>query len=504
MAFTRTMNSRYTPNVGNVPAFGTAGTWTHSYQWSIDSVTVTGGGNHFPLPGSYNVNYPDGRRINFANRSPLPSGNTDIDFRGPLGVRDRFEQLSGSATECYVRLPDGGRIWFHANVTTSGTTATYAFVLRGIIDPYGQITNVSYSGNVTTVTEPAGRWIQIVNRNATSSEGLTADIVVDHITGSDGRTVYYYYAPYTTANGTHYTSLTTVRYFADATFDATYTYQPGNTDPNTRPLISTCTDPMYNGPMWKIAYDFKPNGTNGDGSTVPYGQIWHEKHPNGTIVSTLTVNAPGSRMETRGDGPSRTFTYNTYRLKTSTDFKGVVASQDYDNNYYLQAVHDRNGNTTSYSSNELNGGIKQITYPSTGIASYNYGGQNCADPDNQDQYNKYWLCQDGDGTIYNRDTNKQVIKATHSYIATAPLLFSTVTWKESFTYNNFGQVLSHTLSDSGADAGTSENYTYDGSGRPTAYWDATHAGPCSSNRVVSVRFLRSCRRNNRRTWHHIW
>src|SRR5947207_15985931 len=32
LAFTRTMNSRYTVGSGSAPAFGQSGTWTHSYQ----------------------------------------------------------------------------------------------------------------------------------------------------------------------------------------------------------------------------------------------------------------------------------------------------------------------------------------------------------------------------------------------------------------------------------------------------------------------------------------
>src|SRR5712692_8514059 len=73
LAFTRTMNSRYT--VGVPTPFGPAGSWNHSFGWSIDSVTVSSG-----RPTSYSVNYPDGRRIIFSNSS-------DPDFRGPLGVR---------------------------------------------------------------------------------------------------------------------------------------------------------------------------------------------------------------------------------------------------------------------------------------------------------------------------------------------------------------------------------------------------------------------------------
>ena len=40
LAFTRTMNSRYTAGGGNAPAFGAAGTWTFSYQWTIDPITA--------------------------------------------------------------------------------------------------------------------------------------------------------------------------------------------------------------------------------------------------------------------------------------------------------------------------------------------------------------------------------------------------------------------------------------------------------------------------------
>jgi RHS repeat-associated protein len=473
LAFTRTMNSRYTAGAGNTPAFGTAGTWTHSYQWSIDPVTVASG-----LPTTYNVNYPDGRRISFQHRT-LPTGENDPDYRGPLGVRDRFEKLTTGATECYVRLPDGGKVWFHATITTGGGNTTYTFSLKGIIDPYGQQTLVTTSGNTTTVTEPAGRTLQIITRNATSAEGNTSDIVVDHIVGSDGRTVYYYYTAYITANQTRYTSLTSVRYFGDATWDATYTYQAGNIDPNGRPLIASGTDPMFDGSLWKVAYDFKPAGTNADGSAVVYGQIWRVKNWEGTIVSTLTVNAPTStgpsRTETRGDGPSRTFVYKTYRLKTATDFKGVVASQDYDNDFYLQAVTDRNGNITNVRvDNALTGNIGLITYPipgdvspsgkATQVNNIYYNSQDACGC-NQDNNNRYWLgfVKDGNGTnidAYFRNPNR-----TLSYV----IYYDGTT--DVYTYNSFNQILTHRNR-----RAYTETYGYDPAvpSRVSAYWDAAH------------------------------
>jgi RHS repeat-associated protein len=475
LAFTRTMNSRYTVGVGNLPMFGAAGSWTHSYQWTIDAVTVKKTGS-VGLPVGYNVNYPDGRRISFSN-----TGTSDNDFRGSAGVRDRFEELAAGATECYVRLPDGGKIWFHANISTTISagiyTTVYTFTFKGVIDPYGQTTTITYPADGSlTVTEPAGRTIKIFYKT-----GPVGDTVVDRVTGSDGRTVTYNYTTYTTANGTRYSSLSSVRYFGDPQWDATYTYQAGNVDPNGRPLIATCMDPMFDGPLWKVAYDFKPSGTNADGSAVVYGQLWRVKHPNGTPVSTLLINqSPGSgwssRTETRGDGPSRTFTYHGYRLQTATDFKGVTASQGYDSNNYLASVTDRNGNSTGFACNNFNGEIKVINYPNGQQATYDYGGSSCPDPNNQDDYNKYWLYQGADGTTYLRDTSKQVTSATYNY--TDPLVSPPphLGWTETFSYNNFGQILTHVqyTQTPPFPNGPSEVHTYDSAGRVTAYWDYAH------------------------------
>ena len=58
-------------------------------------------------------------------------------------MRDRFEHLSDiSPNNCYLRLPDGGKIWFRA--TWHGPPAdNWTFTFKGIIDPYGQTTLVT-------------------------------------------------------------------------------------------------------------------------------------------------------------------------------------------------------------------------------------------------------------------------------------------------------------------------------------------------------------------------
>ncbi len=474
LAFTRTMNSRRIAGLPN--EFGKAGNWRHSYQWSIDPAPVTKTGS-VGRPTAYNVNYPDGRRVIFSNRN-----TGDPDFRGVAGVRDRFEQLTGSATECYLLLSDGGRVSFHAFVQTTVSngiyTSVYTFRLTGIIDPYNQKTSIGYPDDLSMlVTEPTGKWLKLFYRKITSgTEGVVGETVLNYVQGIDNRKVYYTYVAYVVGT-TRYTSLAGVKYFPDSNgnnpeYTATYTYQNGNVDPKGPPLISTCEDPMFDGPMWKIAYQFVAYA-----SGVVNGQLFREKNPNGTVVSALNViNA--TRTEVRGDiladgnYPSRTFIYNGYKLKVATDFKNVSATQTYDANNYLSSVTDRNGNSTTYVSNPLNGNPDHILYPISndivppGVQTkvhYLYGSSDCADPNNRDESNPYYVCSEktGNETVaktYFRDASKRIIRI--EYLDNR---------NEYFNYNTYGQIVNHTLRNGGI-----EQYFYGAYSRVTAYWDAEH------------------------------
>ena len=50
-------------------------------------------------------------------------------------------------------------------------------------------------------------------------------------------------------------------------------------------LLWTCDDPMYPGPMKRIAYEYKPGGpsdpNNPDGTSPVYGQILRERYWDG-------------------------------------------------------------------------------------------------------------------------------------------------------------------------------------------------------------------------------
>src|SRR5256885_3821820 len=117
----------------------------------------------------------------------------------------------------------------------------------------------------------------------------------------------------------HY--LTRVDY-DDGTY-ASYTYQTANVASNppttgtalkAYQLIKTCNDVRYAGPMSQIEYQFEQAG---DSSSVAFGQVKAEKNANThQVVSQVQyptlAGQPGStafqtRVETRGDGFSRTF-----------------------------------------------------------------------------------------------------------------------------------------------------------------------------------------------------
>ena len=487
LAFTRTMTSRYITGLST--EFGPTGSWRHSYQWSINTETTNGG-----RPGRYVVNYPDGRQITFSN-----TGSGDPDWRGQPGVRDRFEHLTATDTvNCKLVLPDGGKIWFQAYHPNNNANK-WAFTLHAIVDPYGQTTSIwygTYLGQpIMSIQEPVqgptARWLHILYRTITdTSQGHYGDVVVDHIDASDGRVVSYGYQAYVTPNGTRYTSLHQVRHFGVQWWDSFYSYQnsngrypDGTPNPNDRPLIKTCIDPLFDGPTWMIAYSFPVANV--------YGKLESEKYYDGqnigAAVSTTSNPSQYVRTETRGDNPEgtgipqRTFTYNgtnnspTYGLWKVTDFKGAIAKQTYSSSTgYLATTVDRENNTTTYQCKWKGGAVNNITSATPGnvippgtptVVDYRYGGDSgCSDPNNNDPDNPYYVCNVINGPSYERFSSKQVKKITYP-----PTQAGTAT--EEFTYNQFGQVRTHKMRN-----GYTESWTYDANNpsRVSEYRDGEH------------------------------
>src|ERR1700730_17029859 len=464
LAFTRISNTRYTAGLG--AEMGDAGGWRYSYQYSIDA-TYTKSGS----PKNYTVNYPDGRRIVFDNKN----SGSDPYLRSKPGVRDRLQLVVDSSGNgnCYLLKPDGGKFGFSVapGPANESSTILFIFTFRGIIDPYGQITTITHPADGTTViTEPAGRWIKLYY----SAYGI------DHITASDGRSVTYSYTMYYTHGSfpRGYVTLTGVTYFGDPTLHATYAYKPDNTSsPDGPPLLGTCDDPMYAGPMKKIKYLYHTYSNNTP--TGVYGEIRSEKSAGDDVVSTLSVDSTNRRSERKGDNNSRGFIYDsTGIIKSWTDFRGKTTAQTHDANGFLSSVTDRNNHLTNVVCDPVSSLVTRVTYPTTpgdtppgtpaGAISYTYGWASCPDPNNRDVNNPYYLYgmtdEGGHTTIYLRDASKRVTQINYPDGGT-----------ESFTYNGFGQILTHRLL-----AGGLETYTYDSRGLLTEYRDAYHLATVDS------------------------
>jgi hypothetical protein len=174
------------------------------------------------------------------------------------------------------------------------------------------------------------------------------------------------------ANGQHVIRkmLTGVAY-GDNT-SASYTYRTDNvpdhptTPPYTfkfAPLLEKCNDKRYNGPMRQIFYEYDNGG--------PHGAIQKERqtNANGPLVSRIEPDIPlvtgwlpEQFTETRGDGPTRTFTYTPFHvgvqnpqepdlcldvennnppqqmLTDYTDFQGHTTHIGYDSHWYINSV----------------------------------------------------------------------------------------------------------------------------------------------------------------------
>jgi RHS repeat-associated protein len=448
LAFTRTMNSRYTVTADQTQ-FGPSGSWRHSYQWTVEPVVFqkSDSTKWTAMPTTYTVNYPDGRYLSFS------AASGDTHFRGGPGISDRFQQLSGTGGgDCFLILPDGGKVWFQADVdreVVEGTqivTSTFTFQLMGIYDPYGQLTTVGDLGDgCLTIKEPAGRTLKLYYIQTP----WNGDVVIDRVVASDGRTVKYNYGGYQPAGATTYTSLSNVQYLDNngaSYVQAIYAYQPNNVVSNGRPLISWAIDPMYNGPMWAIGYTFVPSFAGG-----VYGQLQSENYLDprtgtvGQVVSSLSANG-NSRTETRGDGPSRTFNYSGGKLVSYTDFKGQTSSISYDGNGFISAFTDARGKTTSMLRDSLVGALTVLTHPDTEQSTQGYVYWTANDA-------PYYLQIRGDErghlTYFTRDQNNfeltRIDYPNGSY--------------ETFTYNNFGEVLNHRMPNDGV-----ETRFYDGRG----------------------------------------
>ena len=469
LALVRTANSR-TPSA--TEWFGYAGGWNHNYNWMMEDSPP--GAQSF-RPARYTVNFPDGRVETFravtwdtAAYRVRPGPDTPTQSSSS-GLRDRLEPLNPpSNMYAYLILPDGGKVKFQATQHSSNGQYYYKYKATAIIDPHGLETTFTYEvvGNglrrLTRVTEPAGRYLQF---SYATANGPRISQVTEYIAGVARRTVQYYYT---------YRMLDRVVYYNNANWTARYQYTASNIGQGLPPLLWTCDDPMYPGPMKKIGYVYR-TANNPDGNTAVYGQIQSENYYDGTTigaaVSTLTVGEANpinhnKRKETRGDGAMRTFIYSgAGQINWASDFMGHSAQQHYDaTTKYIDYVVDRKGNRTDYTTNQITGNVTQIQFP---LTQGDTPGQNQRPTVNYTYTNNYYLNtvqgENGEITTITRGTNNRVTRIDYpdgGY--------------ETFSYDpsHFYQLQSHRMV-----TGGTETFAYDGRHRLQYYSDPYHSNP---------------------------
>jgi RHS repeat-associated protein len=451
LALVRTANSR-APSTTEV--FSWSGGWNHNYNWILEDSPLG------PIsPKSYTVEFPDGRVEKFRAVSWNPAENyyrvrPGLDTpaqTGSSGIRERFVPLSNGY--CYLILPDGGKVEFQAAQHTSGGQYWYKYHVTAIYDPHGLKTTIASEvvgrqslRRITQVTEPAGRYLQFAYLSPSGPK-------ISKVTASDGRAVQYYYA---CCNNW---ALDHVVYYGQWT--ARYQYTNSNIGGELPPLLSTCDDPMYAGPMQKIAYIYRTSD-NYPGNHPVYGQISSENYFDGTTVgaavSTLAVgvpnNNPVNRKETRGDGATRTFIYNgagAGYLAWASDFMGHQSSQTYDAKKYINSITNFNRIETDYTCDPITGNITQIKFP---LTQGDTPGQSQRPTVNYTYTNNYYVhtiqgeAGPAQTTTFGRDGNNRVIRIDYpdgGY--------------DTFGYDagHFNQINNHRMT-----TGGTESWTYNG------------------------------------------
>lgn len=381
-------------------------------------------------------------------------------------------------------LVDGGKVEFRH---PPGSLSGYDLLPKAIVDPYGQRTTLEYDthGRCFKITEPGGRYLQINYRTIfyTYVDGTTRSLdVIETVKAFDGRnnvmetvsyayerrdvvgimTVVYYYLMHV--------------YYDDGTH-ADYTYFQGGQSTNSpwsicSGRIKTCDDVRFAGPMKRIQYEYILRGAGHP--YVGWGQVKKEKTFDGTTVTEIiypVVTYPPNpqayfqRRERRADGSTRFFQYSATaspELESYTDFDNPnpgahTSTIHYDAGQfgadYVKVFTDARNHQTTVGKEAIAGAIKFTKRDNWPPVTYHY-----TDPANP-YYLDWKRDERGNTTQYTR------YPANHPYYPNAIQYINYPDGGfEEFTYNNFGQVLTHRMTSGGV-----EEFTYDARGLKQTY-----------------------------------
>jgi RHS repeat-associated protein len=530
---------------GNVTTGGSYDPYTGNAMRSVDDIVVPGSVGAYPLKwtryfnshvtrndsemgGSWRFSYLDYRWENWnGHKNPCYPDGRRIMINPPptiYGVEEYWDPVSPFT----VRMPDGGKIVYsntfpyYYNGQWYNVPTVYNYPSQ-IIDPYGQVTTLSWvfygltqdykvQIKLDKVTEPGGRYLK-VNWDATNSL-ITSVQAFDGVSSQPIQSVTYTQSNFTLGGNTvkvlsrvDYSDGTFATYtYSDQTYPGPYSCNPPNTFLWDSVVLATADDVRYNGPMRQIKYQYY--------ATKNKTRVLSEQHlPTGNTVSAIagvgniqTISA----TETRGDGPTRTFNYHTAppcpdcppptieggecvdpmpldgKLLSYTDFQGHTTTLTYETDSgkasagFITAVTDANGNTTTYTRSTLSWGILRITHPDG----------NHIDQTFTDEAHPHYLASRTDElgrtTTYTRDSNNRITRKDYPTPAATALDPSPSAVYETFTYNTFNEVLTHRMANNGT-----EYFAYDTRGLKTSYTDALGSGPGDPNHTTTYTYYTS-------------
>jgi RHS repeat-associated protein len=447
--------------------------WTWRYWgrgWAGDAIAV-----HLPDGGIW--------------RRTEPGMKLRWDERDAQGNHCGLSCVSGDA---YLYLEDGSKVHMDlfrdAPEPDQSPPRTYwidYYTPTYVDDPYGRRTTLTYEqpsdsycdacGHIrlVRVTDPSGRFIKITYANNDDSR-LVAWSSVKRVEGSDGSWVNY--NSYSSPDGFHFHVDYSDGTSADYTYgDTTYLTEDAICRDNCiviahAPKVITAQDTHADGPMQSIQYEYQPNGAF-------EGQIRAEHHyPSLAAVSTFTSTScpthsystspdcpSATQTEKRGDCPSSRTIYmeqataHVPLVKRKSDFNGLNEIFTYDPNNYLTSVKDRNGYTTTYTNESVIGNPTQILHPDGNHIDYTYS----------DSANPYHI-----STVTDELGKKTTY--TRGSVGSLTNLITRIDYPdgayETFTYNGFGQVLTHRRKN-----GAFDYAAYDATGLLTKLWNPTTA-----------------------------
>ena len=518
---------------GNVTTGGSYDPYTGNAMRSVDDIVVPGSVGAYPLKwtryfnshvtrndsemgGSWRFSYLDYRWENWnGHKNPCYPDGRRIMINPPptiYGVEEYWDPVSPFT----VRMPDGGKIvysntfpyYYNGQWYNVPTVFNYP---SQIIDPYGQVTTLSWvfygltqdykvQIKLDKVTEPGGRYLK-VNWDATNSL-ITSVQAFDGVSSQPIQSVTYTQSNFTLGGNTvkvlsrvDYSDGTFATYtYSDQTYPGPYSCNPPNTFLWHSVVLATADDVRYNGPMRQIKYQYY--------TTKNKTRVLSEQHlPTGNTVSAITGvgnNQTNSATETRGDGPTRTFNYHATppcpdcppptieggecidpmpldgKLINYTDFQGHTTTLTYESDAskasagFITAVTDANNHTTTYTRSTLSWGILRISHPDGSHMDQTY----------TDEAHPHYLASRTDEnnhrTDYTRDSNNRITRKDY------PADSNGIREYETFTYNSFGQTLTHRMK-----TGAYEHFNYDSRGlllaKTNPTWNSDWASSLASD-----------------------